>query len=807
MAKSPMAALLKQPRVDTSKEVDEVSDISMSLIFALKNGKVSTYNLGDLCHLECDPSKELANPRRFYAIRKIYKKLRNSGMADSTKQTYVANFRRYLTLCDRLLLNPFERKGIEGILGIQGELSRQEKLAREPMPFLFNYSDGSELGIKSTSANSFSSSVKELLVDAGCPTSTIEKYARRPNLPFDAGTTDPHTDTEFKIIISRVQSYFFSLGKAISEHFDKHGEIPLKLNDISIGVSGYEGDKNDVEINLSSRSDKPKNINTLPFNQMMVSAYVLFCYYTSFNDTQIRDVRHPLSIVTQRREGRTEKYVKVKGYKARSGSDVEAYFLGIVKGEIEDSEAKGNDAGFFLADFLKRGRHKNTDGLTFINTFSELSRKCNPEKHGKLFYCIDSTGNVRGKFDLDKQLRQLVLNLGLLSEDRAVISSYLSSVICRYLDKGEWERFRINCEQTGFSRVSRELMTDKLKVNRVHSLIYTFVRSLTNIPLKGALIPLTFKECETTGDVEVFLKYEDGMERSFITSKRYIDTLKKIEARAETFNPLKRALRGRKVTRPAYFLPMGVRSETYQWQGHEMPVRHKVLQDIGIGNGIYHLSTGSRRIRAKNSDNLYTDADGGRQARDILQHSKGTQGVKYVNGHPTANMRQVSQGLSAIGHIAEGDSVEQAKDKVRKRLEIKVLAYDDWKQSKLPSNPNGVACNGKIDLTEGKNEHYAAQKFAEEHGFINEGEDITCYQYDLCIFCKNMQLIDDVKSVYKLISFIDSLYDSIEKMPERSEFLVRRIERYESLLGMLPEGTLDKAELFFEENGRYFLFK
>ncbi|EJG1820167.1 hypothetical protein BOJ00_RS01555 [Vibrio parahaemolyticus] len=806
MAKSPISALLTQENVNQQSENTKPDDIFMSLTFHLKHDKVSKFNLRDFCHIDCEPSNDLAIPSRYDFIRKIYNHFRNCELSEASKDNQIRSFKRYIKLCDRKNLNPFSRDGIEGILGMQGELARQEKLANEPMPFKFNYSDGDELGIKSSSANSYASAIKESLRIAGCSVSLIEKYARRPNVDADVSNVEPHTDNELNVILSRVQQYFFSLAKQISNYFDEYNKLPQRLDDISIGKFGFELGEQEILIDLGSRVDDTKNHNNLPFNQMMISAYILFCYYTSFNDTQIRDVRHPLTVVTQRREGRTEKYVKVKGYKGRKGSDVEAYFVGIEDGTLDDTEAKGNKSGFILADFLKRGNYKHTDGLVFINTFSELSRKCSSEKFGKLFYTVDSDGKLK-KFDLDRLLNALTFRLGLLAEDRSGLSDYLNMVVCKYLDKGEWERISVKMDETGFRTISRKTTTDVMKSTRVHSLVYAFVRSLTDIPLKGALIPLSYRACEESGDIEVCIDYLDGSRRSFFTAKRYLQTLKRIETRAETFNPTKSGFRGREVTRPAYFLPMGVRSETYQWPGHEMPVKRKFLLELGIDHGAYLLSTGSSRIRAHNSHNFYTDADLGRQARDVMQHSKETQNKSYINGHPMLNMKQVSQGLEIIGHLADGDSLDNAKTKLKAKRKINVLAYDEWKLSKYPSNPNGVACNGKIDLIEGKNEHYAAQKFAKENGIIADGEDITCFQYDLCIFCKNMQLIDDAESVYKLVSFIDSLYDAIEKMPDRVESFQNRIDRYESLLELLPEKTLEKADALFEENGRYFLFK
>ena len=810
MAKSPMSGLVKQPRVNKPIEREvavEVADISMSLEFTMQTTEqVIKVDFRSLCYKECNPNKGMAVPCRNEEIRKIYTKIKNDTSSDDSRYTLSVIAKRYIALCDVRSLNPFDRSGIEGILGVNGELTRQEKLANEPMPFLFNYPDGTGLGIKTSTANSFTAATKKILEAAGCPHSIIAKYARREKQPTNDGYTLPHTEGEIDTILARTQPYFFYLAEGISDYFDKHGEVPEQLYNVPIGVSSREGDNKQLKIDLASRVGKTFNYNLLPFNQMMVSGYLLFCYYSVLNDSQIKDVRHPISIVTQRREGRTERYVKIKGYKARSSADVEAYFVGIESGEHGEVEAEGSQVGVIVSDLLKRGGHKYTDGLKFIETLAVLSKKCNPENNGKLFYCIDSHGHIK-PFNFYKLCKILTWNLALLAEDRTSLSNYLSDVICRYLDKGEWEEINLLKDPAGFNSVSRKVMTTPLKSTRVHSLIYTFVRSLTDIPLKGALIPLDYRDNKTGGTVKVIIQYEDGSVRNFDTPKRFIDTLKRIELRANQFNPMENTPRGRKVTRPAYFLPMGVRSETYQWHGHEMPVRQNFLGKLGIPSGAYHLSTGSRRLRARNSDSLYTDDDGGKQARDVLQHSRQTQGKVYVNGHPTNNMEQLSQALNVIGHIADGETLEDAKSKVREKLRVEVLSYDKWKQRMSASNANGVTCNGKIDLEEGKNEHYAAQKFAVENKIIQEGEDITCYQYDLCPFCKNIQLIDEPHSVYKLLSFIDSLYDRIERMPERIEHFQRRIDRFEELLEFLPEKTLRQADAIFEENGRYFLFK
>ncbi len=123
----------------------------MSLTFSLKNGDVIKRDLRTYLYFECNPDNGLATPSRSEQIWKIYRHLLLSEKADASKYNQLKTLKRYLVLCDRNQLDPFERDGIEGILGMQGELARQEKLASEPMPFIFDYPHNTELGIKSSS--------------------------------------------------------------------------------------------------------------------------------------------------------------------------------------------------------------------------------------------------------------------------------------------------------------------------------------------------------------------------------------------------------------------------------------------------------------------------------------------------------------------------------------------------------------------------------------------------------------------------------------------------------------------------------
>lgn len=134
------------------------------------------------------------------------------------------------------------------------------------------------------------------------------------------------------------------------------------------------------------------------------------------------------------------------------------------------------------------------------------------------------------------------------------------------------------------------------------------------------------------------------------------------------------------------------------------------------------------------------------------------------------------------------------------------MEYEVWKKRNQPTNPNGIDCNGKVDLVYEKDWHYAARKFAEKRGIIKEGQDITCYQYDLCIFCKSAKLVDDPYAIYKLLSFLEALEEGIDQYPERAAIIQLKIEQFQLHLKDLPLETIEKAEDLLEEKGRYPLF-
>lgn len=146
----------------------------------------------------------------------------------------------------------------------------------------------------------------------------------------------------------------------------------------------------------------------------MAAAYTLFAYYTAFNDSVIRQVRHPIKFVTSNKDGRTSKFAQ-----GRASKDVKALFSGTE--ENSHPEAKDDEAGFIVADINKRDSVGEADGITFLRALELLSKTYSEDPYDTLIYFLNSEGD-KGKVDVSGASFQLSKNLNLLSESRAELS-------------------------------------------------------------------------------------------------------------------------------------------------------------------------------------------------------------------------------------------------------------------------------------------------------------------------------------------------------------------------------------------------
>ncbi len=803
MAKSRLAASRsKNKQIVETKFNGNVDSLDLNIELH-ENGKAysTKINLLNWCHEQCNPQKPLVKPSRLKRMQKLKAWVdleRKNQSSEATLRGKLSGLKLYISFCDFKKLDPFSQVGYLSYVGNLGEMWRLVKIANEPKTYNFQYCDGEESGILESSANSRKTCIDQLLAVIGFDTSPFQATMKKFSGKLIDSATQPYSSSEWYTFVRRTQLFFFSLATQLIAHKEINPEAPPPNYLEDIIVERESG--RDITISLGS-----SNGAASPFNQCMAAAYSLFAYYTAFNDTVIKNVRHPIKIVTSKTEGRTSKIAQVRAYKGRGSKDVKALFAGV--DEHLHPEASDNEVGFIVADIKKRDKTGNVDGITFIQTLELLSKAYSDDSFDTLVYWLNEQGK-KGKVSINSALEQLSQNLNLLSSRRGDLTDHLVKTYIDIVENQKMFTFKLSQREDGAKVMSKQIvqLSTITVTKRATPIAYAALSCMTNVSLRNALIPLNYSEKDDNGEIIVSFQYIDGTEGKFTVPAKYQPFLKSVERYAATQNPLPNGRGSRSSRKPAFLLPVGSRSKTTQWEKGEVPISQTLLRLCGVSYGDYFLNITSGRVRVTHSDLEYKEEERGLTAQKILQNSLETADKRYRNGHPISNNKQVSQGLIALSHIATGKTRNEAVEIVKKALEIPILEYDVWKKRNQPTNPNGISCDGKIDLTSEKDWHYAARKFAEEKGFIAEGQDITCYQYDLCVFCKSAKLVDDPYSVYKLLSFLCALSEAIDQYPERASVIQSKVERFQSHLDDLPLGTIEQAEDLLEERGRYPLF-
>ncbi|WP_041058837.1 hypothetical protein [Vibrio owensii] len=813
MAKSPIASVKKSttpPPPSSNGVAVEQLDMVVVLNNQLGSAKATTtFNLKRLCHKQCDPSQELAIPCRRKMVKKFYKDVTQGmkdGMSHATLRKQIELFSAYLRGSDSLNVDPFSEDGYKAMHNANWE---KVIAATEAKKYLFQYEDGEQLGNKEGTAQGNKAIQDAILNKIGFDVDRYQSSLKQFRKETRATTVPYEQPNEWQTMLRRLNYYFTNLATRLIAYKDAHPTLPPPdaLEDVVIDVV----DGKEITIDLNAKNNRGSVSSSSPFNQAMASGYLLFAYYTAFNTTSILDVRHPINIIKEERAGRTSRTVKVKGYKGRSNSEVRALFESLDESLHVVSNDATEDASIVVADIDKRDTNGIEDGVTFIEVLSTLSEIYSKEEFGRLFYIY--TDNGFGLFD-DYIVLSVAMNLGLYSSSRYGLADYFIKLFYDLYNGNTYPLYSVVNTPDRGQIVNKSLVeapTGMSLTRRLRSMAFGAIQCLTDIELKGIIMPLEYGEPDDDGNIKVSFKYDDDRDGDFVVSAKYKEFLKKVESYSNTFNPIPspKDVNGYSSVslKAPYLLPLGRKYNTRQWNTPKDVLGRRFLKNYGLSYDDFYLSLLSSRIRATTSNQEYSPEDNGFSAREILQHTLETQMVSYLNGHPTENQRMASQGMNSLVKIASGQSRNDAVTSLKTELGIPVLAYEEYKARNVPTNPNGVLCDGVARVSGKGGTHHGAKKFANNEIEGADVGDIPCYQYDLCVKCKSAQLVDDVHAVYKLISFIDALEDAIHLFPERANVIESRVESFYSKLDSLPESTREKAEEMLDENGRYFMFE
>ena len=734
------------------------------------SNKSKQFDVSYLLHLGCNKGSEKIDTRSVF-IRRFCEKANqyiSNGKSVRTIAGRYNSLRSYLAFCDAVNVDPFTESGYLKFAGNDGELRQLIKIF-SPSKRLWEYNHGDELGIKESSAPTILSCLRNALDWCGLPASDwalLHRGFTGERTPYKG-----YSEEEEELLVTRLSNLFFALAPQLIAAKENNTPLPEALP-IIIALGEHE-EVVSIPTSLDSKrgvtSKNGTNVNNgTAFNLTMGAAYHLMCYFTSLNDSNIRDIAHPIEVHTEERD-KSLQVVKISSYKPRANKEVDALLVG----EQFDVDKR--------------------DGVKFIKLLEKLSKLYgNAEDGSELLFTLNNNADVNHTFNLREINKKLVNQLQLLSPYRAGNLPWFKELFYAYRNQQTITLKKV-VNHLGRTIVHKEALaiTKSIAVQGATNSAYCILSCYTDLPLKGILLPLTYSKKDSDGNITVSFNYRNDISGFFKVPASDLALIKDIERYANE-NADKQSKKYERL-----LLVKRRSNGPKDWEGIS-PISSELMNTWSVEVNHYYISLQSSRWREMTSNQAYSE--GGIQgAQSLLQSAKETLERSYLNGDPLLNKVIISQSIEVIENLNDETSLEQAKDIVVKRLGIAMLSHDEWKKKRTAgnaqTNPNGLTCNGQQAISDGKN--------TQRETNYAVGISLPCAEFDMCYKCESAKAVDDVEAVYKLISYIDVLKETLDMYPDAESDIHEKIEQFEYTLDGASDDVFYGAMERFNTQGRH----
>lgn len=557
------------------------------------SNKPRQFDVSHLLHLGCNKESEKIDSRSVF-IRQFCEKanqyVSNGNSAHTVTSTY-ENLRSYLIFCDAVNVEPFTESGYLKFAGNDGELRHRIRMF-SPSKRLWEYNHGDELGIKESTATNILSMLRSALDWCGLPASDwalLHRGFASENTPYKG-----YSEEEENLLVTRLSCLFFALAPQLITAKETNTPLPETLS-IVIALGEHEewvSIPTSLDSKRSFTSKYGTNVNVgAAFNLTMGAAYHLMCYFTSLNDSNIRDIAHPIKVHTEERD-KSLQVVKVSSYKPRANKEVDALLVGE------------------QFDVNKR------DGVKFIRLLELLSKLYgNSEDGSELIFTLNNNADVNHTFNLKEINKKLVNQLHLLSPYRSGNLPWFKELFYTYRNKQAITLKQVvnHLGRSVVHKETREITKNKVGQGATNS-AYCILSCYTDLALKGILLPLSYSEKDSDGNVTVSFNYRNGMGGFFKVPASDLALIKDIEQYANE----KADKQPKKYER--LLLAKSSRYVPKDWEGIS-PISSALIQTWSVEPNQYYISLQSSRWREMTSNQAYTE--GGIQvAQSLLQNSK-----------------------------------------------------------------------------------------------------------------------------------------------------------------------------------------
>ncbi|MBY8294473.1 hypothetical protein KW519_07810 [Vibrio fluvialis] len=747
--------------------------VPLNLTIPYKDARLSKpkqFDVSHLLYLGCNKENEKIDSRAVF-IRRFCEKANQYASNGKSASTVTSNYlflRSYLAFCDTVNVDPFTESGYLKFAGNDGELRHRIKMFR-PSRHLWEYNHGDELGIKESTAPSILTSLRYALHWCDLPVSDWALHHRG-----FAGEKTPYkgySEEEEELLVTRLSHLFFTLAPQLIAAKENNAPLPETLP-LIIDLGEHEEViqiPTSLDVTWGGTSKDGTSVNTgAAFNLTMGAAYHLMCYFTSLNDSDVRNIAHPIKVHTEERD-KSLQVVKVSGHKPRANKEVDA----LLAGEQFDIDKR--------------------DGVKFIRLLERLSKLYgNSDDGSELIFTLNNHADVNHTFNLKEINKRLVHQLHLLSPYRAGNLPWFKELFYAYRNQQTITLKKV-VNHLGRTVVHKEVKTTtKTKAGQgATNSAYCILSCYTDLPLKGILLPLTYSEKDSDGNITVSFNYRNGIGGFFKVPASDLAVVKEIEQYSkERANKQAKKYERLLLAKRNHHVPK-------DWEGIS-PISAELMRTWSVETNHYYLSLQSSRWREMTSNQAH--AEGGIQgAQSLLQNAKETLERSYLNGHPLLNKVILSQSIEVIENLNNETSLEQAKDIVVKRRVIPMLSHDEWKKKRTASNaktnPNGLTCNGQQAISDGKN--------TQRETNYAVGLSLPCAEFDMCYKCQSAKAVDDAEAIYKLMSYIDVLKEILDMYPDSKGDIHEKIEQYEYTLDGASYDVFDEAMKRFNTQGRH----
>ncbi|MFA0156090.1 hypothetical protein [Vibrio sp. 10N.261.46.A3] len=771
MSKSPLAKNSKT--VKHARNSKNVVPLHLTIPYKdTKSRKATEFDISHLLHLGAD-SNNVKIDSRIPFLRSFCEKTNqyfDNGRSASTVTGHYQILRGFTVFCDGVGVDPFSEAGYLKYAGNDGELRHRIKMY-SPSKKLWEMRHGDELGIRESSAARIASELRTALSWCRLPADTWVTHHR--GFTGEATPNKGYSDAEEEVLVARLSELFFILAPQLIAAKKENLVLPDEL----LVVIGLGDHQEVIPITTSLKPQSHRGSKTgksvkpaAAFNMAMGAAYHLMCFFTSLNDGDVQSIAHPITIHTDERD-KSLQVVKVSRFKARANKEVDA----VLTNQSFDVDKR--------------------DGVKFIKTLETLSALYGGGEEGsELLFMLNNLGEKSNSFNLQETNKHLMVELNLLSPIRASCLPWFKELFYSYRNQHviELKKETNTLGRSVVSKVTRPCSNTKATQGATNT-AYCILSCYTDLSLKGILLPLTYSDKDTEGNIRVSFKYRRGESHYFsvpAADKALIEDIEQFATELADKQDSKNYER-------LLLKRGGAKSPPKDWDGIS-PISSMLMNRWSIAPNKYFISLQSSRWREMTSNQVYS-ASGAGGVQSLLQNLLQTIDKHYANGDSSLNKIIISQALQVMELLDEDTGLELAKEIVAAKLGITMLTHDEWKkkqeEERAKTNPNGIHCNGQQNIAGGKNtqrETNNAMKL-----------QLPCAEYDMCHKCQSAKAVNETQHIYKLISFIDVLREAVNLYPNAQEEVHERIAAFEFTLDGASKDVYDGAMALFNKNGRH----